>query len=74
MRSPIRRYPLDIVKTRLAASSMGDYRGIWHCMRHSVQREGYRAMFKGIGPALLAIMPASVREGGGEGVRACVSA
>lgn len=52
-------YPLDIVKTRLAASSMGDYRGIWHCMRHSVQREGYRAMFKGIGPALLAIMPAS---------------
>ena len=66
-RSRAFRYPLDIVKTRLAASSKGDYRGIWHCLRHSVQAEGYRALFKGIGPALLAIMPASVRARAGSG-------
>lgn len=52
-------YPLDVVKTRLAASSAGDYNGIMHCLQHSVRKEGVGVLFKGLKPALLGIVPAA---------------
>lgn len=52
-------YPLDVTKTRLALASVGTYLGIWHCMRQTFVEEGPRALYKGVGPALLAIIPAS---------------
>jgi len=52
-------YPLDVTKTRLAVSSSGTYMGIFHCLQHTVAMEGPRALYKGVGVALLAIVPAA---------------
>lgn len=52
-------YPLDVTKTRLAAANSGQYDGIWHCISKTVRREGFLALYKGVRPALAAIMPAS---------------
>lgn len=51
-------YPMDIVKTRLAISQKGQYRGIYDCLVKTIQREGTFAVYKGLGPALFGIMPA----------------
>jgi hypothetical protein len=55
----IARYPLDVTKTRLAASKAGQYTGILDCMTSTVRGEGFLALFKGVRPALAAIIPAS---------------
>lgn len=52
-------YPLDVTKTRLAASKSGQFKGIWHCIQMTIRHEGYSAMYKGVRPALAAIIPAS---------------
>ncbi|CAE7647868.1 SLC25A25 [Symbiodinium sp. CCMP2456] len=52
-------YPLDVTKTRLAAAPSGTYSGILDCLQRTVAVEGFRALYKGIWPALLAIVPAS---------------
>jgi len=52
-------YPLEIAKTRLAVCSAGTYRGLVHCLFDAVQREGPRSLYRGLGPALLSIVPAS---------------
>merc|ERR1712232_268334 len=52
-------YPLDVTKTRLAVSPAGTYRGIWHCIHSTFVNESVRGLYKGLGPALLAIVPAS---------------
>jgi len=51
-------YPLDIVKTRLAISSQGQYSSILDCLRQTVVHEGPLAVYKGLGPALCGIVPA----------------
>ncbi|CAE7334909.1 Slc25a23 [Symbiodinium natans] len=52
-------YPLDVTKTRLAAAPAGTYSGILDCIQRTVALEGFRALYKGIGSALLAIVPAA---------------
>ena len=52
-------YPLEVVKTRLAVASPGLYEGVLHCMRHTVEREGVAALYKGLSASLLGIMPFS---------------
>ncbi|GMH43093.1 hypothetical protein BSKO_11015 [Bryopsis sp. KO-2023] len=50
-------YPLEIAKTRLAASRLGEYSGITGCLRETVSREGFRALYKGLGASLAGIIP-----------------
>mmetsp|Transcript_91658 Transcript_91658/g.163129 ORF Transcript_91658/g.163129 Transcript_91658/m.163129 type:complete len:443 (-) Transcript_91658:147-1475(-) len=51
-------YPLDVIKTRMAVSPVATYTGIYHCIQSTVVHEGPWALYKGIGPALMAIVPA----------------
>ncbi|MES1916421.1 MAG: hypothetical protein MHM6MM_008239, partial [Cercozoa sp. M6MM] len=50
-------YPLEIVKTRLAVSRVGEYKGILDCARRTVKFEGRTALFKGMGASLTGIVP-----------------
>lgn len=52
-------YPLEPVKTRLAICPTGTYNGMLDCMWKMHRHEGSRALFKGISPALLGIVPYS---------------
>ncbi|KAI4331448.1 hypothetical protein MLD38_029635 [Melastoma candidum] len=48
-------YPLDVVKTRLqsqSGSSPKRYMGITDCFRRSIQEEGYRVLWRGLGTAV----------------------
>jgi len=49
---------MDIVKTRLAISSSGQYKGMVDCFAKTIRREGALAVYKGLGPALVGIVPA----------------
>lgn len=42
--------PIDVVKTRLQLDPRKEYRGIWHCGTSIVEREGVRALWKGLTP------------------------
>jgi solute carrier family 25 phosphate transporter 23/24/25/41 len=50
-------YPLETVKTRLSVSPSGTYRGISHCLTTVVRQEGPAALFRGLAPSLLGIVP-----------------
>lgn len=51
-------YPLDLVRTRLAAqTSRSYYHGIGHALRTIVQDEGARGLYRGLGPTLLQVAP-----------------
>ncbi|XAR71978.1 hypothetical protein NMG60_11018449 [Bertholletia excelsa] len=51
-------YPLDLVRTRLAAqTNVTYYRGIWHALRIISQEEGVFGLYKGLGAALLGVGP-----------------
>nr|GMC94227.1 mitochondrial substrate carrier family protein B-like [Ipomoea batatas] len=51
-------YPLDLVRTRLAAqTSVIYYRGIWHALRTIRREEGARGLYKGLGATLLGVGP-----------------
>eukprot|EP00930_Biecheleria_cincta_P017152 TRINITY_DN13714_c0_g1_i1.p1 TRINITY_DN13714_c0_g1~~TRINITY_DN13714_c0_g1_i1.p1 ORF type:complete len:476 (+),score=64.53 TRINITY_DN13714_c0_g1_i1:125-1552(+) len=52
-------YPLDVVKTRLAAAPAGSYGGIVDCIRSTLAIEGPLALYRGLAAALIAIAPAS---------------
>lgn len=52
-------YPLDVTKTRLAVSVTGTYSGIIDCITNTVTREGFSALYRGIVPALVGIIPAA---------------
>jgi solute carrier family 25 phosphate transporter 23/24/25/41 len=52
-------YPLEVAKTRIGIAAPGVYRGIWHCMRTTAAREGPAALFKGLAPSLVGIIPFS---------------
>lgn len=50
-------YPLELVRTRLAVSPPGSYRGIIDAAVQVWVREGPRAFYRGIGPSLVGILP-----------------
>lgn len=47
-------YPLDVIKTRLQAQTKASmkYSGIVDCFRKSVEKDGYRVLFRGLGTAV----------------------
>ncbi|OVA15560.1 Mitochondrial carrier protein [Macleaya cordata] len=51
-------YPLDLVRTRLAAQrNVIYYRGIWHALRTICREEGVFGLYKGLGATLLGVGP-----------------
>ena len=52
-------YPLDVIKTRLQADLKGQYRGLLHCAKESVKREGWRVLLTGLSSTLLRAFPSS---------------
>ncbi|KAM0338377.1 hypothetical protein ACHAPQ_002393 [Fusarium lateritium] len=55
-------YPLNVVRTRLqtqgTAMHPATYTGIWDVTKKTIQREGYRGLYKGLAPNLLKVAPA----------------
>lgn len=52
-------YPLELIRTRLAVSPAGHYRGILHCLILVLQQEGWRAFYRGMLPCMIGILPYS---------------
>ncbi|XP_060058155.1 mitochondrial adenyl nucleotide antiporter SLC25A24-like isoform X1 [Erinaceus europaeus] len=50
-------YPLEVLKTRLAISTTGQYTGAIDCAKKILKQEGVRVFFKGYVPNLLGIIP-----------------
>ncbi|XP_041000822.1 mitochondrial substrate carrier family protein B-like isoform X1 [Juglans microcarpa x Juglans regia] len=51
-------YPLDLVRTRLAAqTNVIYYRGIWHALQTISKEEGILGLYKGLGATLLGVGP-----------------
>ena len=50
-------YPLEIVKTRLAVARRGEYRGITHCLMRTMEKEGVKGVFNGLGASCVGIIP-----------------
>eukprot|EP00756_Hemistasia_phaeocysticola_P003678 Hpha_TRINITY_DN1237_c0_g1::TRINITY_DN1237_c0_g1_i1::g.44834::m.44834/K14684/SLC25A23S; solute carrier family 25 (mitochondrial phosphate transporter), member 23/24/25/41 len=50
-------YPLEVIKTRIAASETGVYRGMAHCVERTVRKEGPRVMYRGLGVSLVGMIP-----------------
>uniref|UniRef100_A0AAQ4PMU4 EF-hand domain-containing protein n=1 Tax=Gasterosteus aculeatus aculeatus TaxID=481459 RepID=A0AAQ4PMU4_GASAC len=50
-------YPMEVLKTRLALRTTGQYSGISDCAKHIFRREGLRAFYKGYVPNMLGIVP-----------------
>ncbi|KAK9683365.1 hypothetical protein RND81_10G135000 [Saponaria officinalis] len=51
-------YPLDLVRTRLAAqTNVIYYNGIWHAIRTICKEEGVFGLYKGLGATLLSVGP-----------------
>lgn len=55
-------YPLNVVRTRLQTQGTVmhhyTYTGIWDVYQKTIQREGYRGLYKGLTPNLLKVAPA----------------
>lgn len=51
-------YPLDLVRTRLAAQrNTVYYRGIWHAFNTICREEGFLGLYRGLGATLLGVGP-----------------
>ncbi|CDI87405.1 mitochondrial carrier domain-containing protein, putative [Eimeria praecox] len=51
-------YPMELVKTRLAAYGPGCmYTGVLQCFRAIYREGGFRRLYRGVGPSLLGIIP-----------------
>lgn len=50
-------YPFDVIITRMLGDIAGDYIGFKDCFKKTVEREGYLALFKGFGTAILSLIP-----------------
>lgn len=50
-------YPMEVIQTRLAISPAGTYRGVLHAFSKIVRQEGYKALFRGITPCMVGIIP-----------------
>ncbi|XP_012252066.2 mitochondrial folate transporter/carrier [Athalia rosae] len=52
-------YPYQVVRARLQ-DHHHDYRGTWHCIQLTWRGEGWRGFYKGLGPNLIRVTPATV--------------
>ena len=50
-------YPMEVVQTRLAVSQPGTYSGIADALTKIVRLEGPRALFRGLTPTMIGILP-----------------
>ncbi|KAL3162702.1 hypothetical protein ABBQ38_008743 [Trebouxia sp. C0009 RCD-2024] len=50
-------YPMEVIQTRLAISPVGTYSGILDTFAKIVRQEGYFALFRGITPCMVGIIP-----------------
>lgn len=50
-------YPMEVVQTRLAVSPRGTYSGISDALSKIVRLEGSRALFRGLTPTMIGILP-----------------
>ncbi len=50
-------YPLELIRTRLAVSPVGTYRGIAHCARMVLRQEGWLAFYRGLVPSMVRTRP-----------------
>ena len=50
-------YPMEVIQTRLAVSPQGTYSGIGDALGKIVQLEGFRALFRGLTPTMIGILP-----------------
>ena len=44
---------MELVRTRLAVSSQGQYKGMADCIRNVLKYEGVRAFYRGLTPSLV---------------------
>lgn len=54
--------PADVVKTRVQVQEGGNarqYRGVFHCFQRITREEGFPALFRGVGPRVVALAPGS---------------
>lgn len=51
--------PADVVKSRLQTAPPGQYRNATHVVTDLVKKEGWGALFKGLGPAMVRAFPAN---------------
>ncbi len=47
----------QVLKTRLALGKTGQYRGIYDCLKRILAVEGGRALYRGLTPSLIGIIP-----------------
>lgn len=50
-------YPMEVVQTRLAVSPQGTYSGISDAVGKIMRLEGSRALFRGLTPTMIGILP-----------------
>lgn len=52
-------YPFDFVRARLSVQRSGfePYRGTFHGIREAVRNEGFRSLYRGLGPSLAGVFP-----------------
>ncbi|KAL1922937.1 uncharacterized protein VTP21DRAFT_9313 [Calcarisporiella thermophila] len=51
--------PADVIKSRLQSAPAGTYNGTFDVLKKLLKNEGPRALFKGLGPAILRAFPAN---------------
>lgn len=55
-------YPLNVVRTRLQTQGTvmhsATYTGVWDVTQKTIQKEGYRGLYKGLTPNMLKVAPA----------------
>lgn len=55
-------YPLELVKTRMALSGTGEYRGVVHCFRTTVGTEGALGLYRGLWASLVGVSSADLTD------------
>jgi len=51
--------PPDVLKSRLQSAPTGTYSGIMDCARKTIAQDGFKALWKGFGPAMARAFPAN---------------
>mmetsp|Transcript_28122 Transcript_28122/g.46569 ORF Transcript_28122/g.46569 Transcript_28122/m.46569 type:complete len:519 (-) Transcript_28122:299-1855(-) len=50
-------YPLETLKTRLSGAAAGETLSMTECARKTIAQGGYRALYAGLGPSIVGIIP-----------------
>eukprot|EP01090_Pellita_catalonica_P007134 TRINITY_DN17747_c0_g1_i1.p1 TRINITY_DN17747_c0_g1~~TRINITY_DN17747_c0_g1_i1.p1 ORF type:complete len:392 (-),score=50.22 TRINITY_DN17747_c0_g1_i1:98-1108(-) len=50
-------YPLDFVRGRLSVQTTRQYNGIVDCLRSVIRKEGFIALYRGLWPSILGVVP-----------------